>query len=269
MSLMQDPIPKDAPSPANAYQPSRSLAARVRRKIVPHLGRRDVALEIDRPVVSFTFDDVPASVLDHALPVLEREGWLSTLYVATSLIGAYNHHGRMMAAPEIRFAAARGHEIGAHSHRHIDYGTASASLIAEDMSVASGMLAEVGVRGPTSFAWPYGEASAQAKRRLGARYSSLRGTRQITHRARADLNQLGSYRLFSGRYFDELHTAIGELGRAPGWLTLFTHDVRERPSEWGCTPGEFEAIVAAVKRIGATVLPVGAVVAQLNGSADD
>ena len=258
-----------APGAEHAYQPSRGLAARVRRRIVPHLGRRDVALHMDRPVVSFTFDDVPASVPEHALPVLEREGWRGTLYVATGLIGLTNHHGRMMSAAEIREAAARGHEIGAHSHRHIDYGTASAAVIAEDMRMAGDTLAEVGVREPTAFAWPYGEASAQAKRRLGARYGSLRGTRQITHRTCADLNQLGSYRLFSGRYFDELHAAIGELGRAPGWLTLFTHDVRERPSPWGCTPGEFEAVVAAVKRVGAAVLPVGAAVAQLKGSPDE
>jgi len=264
MSLIQAYVP----SPASAYEPSRSLPARIRRKIIPLLGQRNIGVGFDRPVVSFTFDDVPASVMDHALPVLERESWCATLYVATGLIGAYNHHGRMMGAPEIRHAAARGHEIGAHSHRHIDYGTANASLIEEDMSMASGILAEVGVRGATSFAWPYGEASLPAKRQLETRYSSLRGTRHVTHRETADLNQLGSYRLFSGHYFEELHTAIGELGRNPGWLTLFTHDVRESASEWGCTPGEFLAIVEAVKRAGAIVLPVGDVVKSLGRSSE-
>jgi peptidoglycan/xylan/chitin deacetylase (PgdA/CDA1 family) len=31
--------------------------------------------------------------------------------------------------------------------------------------------------------------------------------------------------------------------RRNAWLILFTHDVRETPSPWGCTPAAFERLI--------------------------
>jgi len=42
----------------------------------------------------------------------------------------------------------------------------------------------------------------------------------------------------------------------PKWLHLFTHDIRENPSEFGCTQDDFEEVVMAVKGSGLPVLTV-------------
>ena len=55
---------------------------------------------------------------------------------------------------------------------------------------------------------------------------------------------------------DQALKLIKDLKSKPGWLTLFAHDIRDTPSEWGCTPEEFKTVLAAVKQSGAIVLPV-------------
>ena len=51
---------------------------------------------------------------------------------------------------------------------------------------------------------------------------------------------------------------IAENSRAGGWLIFATHDVCSRPTPFGCTPELFEAVVCAVQKSGASVLPVAA-----------
>jgi len=244
----------DIPSP---YQPPRGLGAKLRRRFVPHVSRQRVPMRLKRPVVSFTFDDVPSSVMETALPMLELEGWRSTLYVATGLMGTINHHGRMMTANEICRVARDGHEIGGHGHDHMNYAVAELDDVVRDVNTSHGIFDAMGVDIPRSFAWPYGEVGAPVKAMLAERYETLRGTRQITHTRHADFNQLAGMRLFSGDYLDNVHAALDRLETRPGWLILFGHDVRQNASEWGCTPAEFQAVVDHVLDIGADVRTVG------------
>lgn len=244
------------------YQPSRSLDAKLRRRLVQKQVRRRAPLDLDRPVVSFTFDDVPNSVLDHALPMLEDKGWASTLYIATGLLGADTHMGRMMARDEVHSAHGAGHEIAAHSHLHRDYAQMETAALIADNRRSRSVFAEMDLPAPTAFAWPYGEATRAGKDVLSEQYTSLRGIRGQAHRKRVDLNQLGSQALF-GDTLIEVGRKLDQLARKPGWLTLFTHDVREEPSPWGCTPAQFSAIVERVEAIGAEVLPVSTVVERI------
>jgi len=56
---------------------------------------------------------------------------------------------------------------------------------------------------------------------------------------------------------------VDKLKTSPSWLILFTHDVRENPSEFGCTHSDFMKIVKAVENSGAEVLPVADVLSKL------
>lgn len=244
------------------YTPSRRLDARIRRKFAPLMGRRVARLDLERSVVSFTFDDAPASVARNALPQLEARGWPATLYIATGLLGTINHHGRMMTGSELRENHYKGHEIAAHGHAHVDYATLSDTEVVADAERAEAAFESLGLPAPAHFAWPYGETSAAAKRVLQDRYGTLRGTQHVIHRDRVDLNQVGSWRLFSS-HIDLVMEALDDLKRMPGWITLFGHDVRDTPSAWGCTPREFERVVERVARAGFDVRAVGDVASEL------
>lgn len=246
---------------ADVYQPSRGLAAKVRRRVVRRMHGRTVPLRLARPTVSFTFDDVPLSVARNALPVLEARSWPATLYVATGLLGGRTHFGRMMDADDVEAAARAGHEIAAHSHAHTDY--AQGDWRGEERQ-SDAAWAALGHSRPTAFAWPYGEASAAAKGALKARYSSLRGIGGGLHIGRVDLHQLGAMALFSDRV-ERVVRAVESLGDRPGWLILFTHDVEATPTPWGCTPGEFCRVVEAVEAMGADVRTVSDVVEDVVG----
>ena len=97
------------------YQPSTHLAARVTRRLTPFFARKIIKFKLDRPVISFTFDDCPLSAITQGVSRLEEKGWRSTLYVSAGLFGTTNHHGKMAQASDIRAAHRNGHEIGGHS----------------------------------------------------------------------------------------------------------------------------------------------------------
>jgi peptidoglycan/xylan/chitin deacetylase (PgdA/CDA1 family) len=76
--------------------------------------------------VALTFDDGYRSLLDHALPVLERLGFKATFFVVTDRVGGTNawdaRHGdaprSLMGWSEIETLLARGMDIGSHSRTH-------------------------------------------------------------------------------------------------------------------------------------------------------
>jgi hypothetical protein len=73
----------------------------------------------------------------------------------------------------------------------------------------------------------------------------------------ADLNYLSS--VFIERHRDrpeELRAIIEENRKNNGWLIFSTHDVRENPSPYGCTPEVFAQAVAWSVESGAKVLPM-------------
>ena len=76
------------------------------------------------------------------------------------------------------------------------------------------------------------------------------------HYGKVDLNQIKSVPIYTGPDMAQTHRFIKNLTRKPGWLTLFTHDVRENPSEWGCTPQDFEKTLALIHESGAKVMPI-------------
>lgn len=245
------------------YTPPTSLAHRVGRRVTPLLAQRRVAVALDRPVLSFTFDDAPTSVLDTALPLLEARGWAATVYIATGLMGTTNHHGRMMDGKQIAEVHARGHEIAAHSHEHRNQALRPTADVMRSIDESHRVLADIGIPDAVSYAWPYGQARPSLKRALAERYTSLRGIGQRTHRRAVDLNQVGSWKLFTGRGVERVMDELDRLEARPGWMTVFTHDVRENCSEWGCTPAELERVAERVAEMDVDVLPVARAVERL------
>ncbi|MER6533948.1 polysaccharide deacetylase family protein, partial [Streptomyces sp900105755] len=84
-------------------------------------GWRDGGPLPDRPVL-ITFDDGYEGVHRHALPVLAKYGFVSTLFVSTGWIRGANDTGggldAMLDWDQVRALAGAGCEIGGHSHTH-------------------------------------------------------------------------------------------------------------------------------------------------------
>lgn len=246
----------DAMTPASAlpYSPMSNLVARLKRRSARLLAKRPLTPKLSQPIVSFTFDDCPISVRDNALPRLEEKGWRSTIYAALGLSDVINHLGPHMSAEDYKAAYDAGHEIGDHTYSHLDPMQAGPEKTWADIQQNLTALSAAGIAKPTTFAFPYGEVTPALKRALSPHFDLLRGIHSPASDS-LDLSLAASQRLYS-QDMDNVMTALEVAAVEKRWLILFTHDVRPNPSEFGCTPSEFEAVLDRVTTLGFDVLPV-------------
>lgn len=125
--------------------------------------------EVPDKTVAITFDDAYRSVLDNALPLLEKKQWPFTVFVSTQAIdrGYTNYLGW----PELRKLLAAGAEIGNHSHTHNHLVRQKESetpkqwaiRVREDIMIASRKLQEELDVEAKMFAYPYGEYTPELK----------------------------------------------------------------------------------------------------------
>lgn len=249
-----------------AYEPSTSFGAKISRKLLHLQARRDLKFKLDRPLVSFTFDDFPRSARYQGGDILAMQGWRATFYVAAGLKDIENHHGKSFREIDLTHILECGHEIAGHTYSHLDCAECLSEHVLMEIERNAAALKAMGVTKPIEhFAWPYGTTNAAHKAALGKHFKSMRGVTSGVHHSRADLNLLKSTPLFSGSELDNALELLRGLKKRPGWLIFFTHDVRNSPSKWGITPADFGKVIAAVKDCGADVLPVGKAIRKLEG----
>ena len=211
--------------------------------------------DLTESIISFGFDDCPASAIETALPILEAEGWRATIYVACGLCEIENHLGKHMSLSDIVDVHERNHEIADHTFSHLSSNDATSSEYIADVVRNQKALQKLGLPRSRHFAYPYGHVSPSLKKALSRQFETLRGVLTPTN-APQDANLLNAVRIYSGERFEAALQQIETAKTKPQWLNFFTHDVRENASDFGCTPEEFQRIVTAVKESGLRVMTV-------------
>jgi len=242
--------------PVDVYSPDRSLKGKLRRRLVQWVDRRPARFTTSRPMVSFTFDDAPASAVRDGAARLEAHDARGTYYISASLTGRDGPMGRYATRDEIKAAAAKGHDIACHSFSHLDCGVADADAIAADVAKNQATLKRWGVGPSSSFAYPYGDVSRAAKQALAPRYGLLRALHHGLIEPGSDLNQTPAVGI-EGPGGEAL--ALRWLDRAAdrkAWLILYTHDVVDDPSAWGCTPAALDRLISAARNSGFDIVTV-------------
>jgi len=135
--------------------------------------------------------------------------------------------------------------------------------IAAEIDRNGAMLTELLGERPANFAYPFGGISQTAKAAAHCHFASCRGTGRGLNRGTVDLADLRSTSLYARDFDrDRLCGLIDEAKAQAAWLIFFTHDVAEQPSDFGCTPKQFDAIVAHAAA-NTSVLPVRDVLTRL------
>ena len=162
--------------PAWTYAPSRKPIAKVQRRVVQWRRACEANVAPDRPVVTFTFDDFPKSALNGA-DVIEKHNGFAGFYACTSFLGQRSPlMGEMFDADTLAELRTRRHEIGAHSHTHLDCARDPLLKVERDIGENLVALSEAGHDETVSaFAFPYGETSYAAKRWVGDVFTTGRG----------------------------------------------------------------------------------------------
>ncbi|MEO1188809.1 MAG: polysaccharide deacetylase family protein [Pseudomonadota bacterium] len=218
--------------------------------------------------VSLCFDDFPQSAARLAAPMIEKRNWRATWYIAGAFEGTVTaEYGRMFDAEDLRKLRQNGHDFGCHTYDHIDCRHASAEEIAAQAARSKAYLAAHGIEEIRSFAFPFGSVDLPTKRLMSQAGPALRGVKPGLNRGTIDLNMLKACGLQdnqdgTAKAMQDLQT----LETQDGWLIIFTHDVRERPSPWGVKPAAYAQLLSAVEHSGAEVITVGDMVDRLNAA---
>jgi len=230
-----------------AYSADRSLRGKLRRRYTRLAFRRPLRLALDRPMITFSFDDVPATAAHAGAQVLEAMNFRGTFYICAGLEDRDGPMGRYGSAQDVRRLVAAGHEVGCHTYSHLDCGQADQATIAADVERNGVALAERGAPAPASFAYPYGDVSFAAKRGLGGRFRTLRTVSAGLVTDGADANQLPAVGIEGEDGEARAMRWMDRAAKQSAWLILYTHDVAEAPSPWGCTPGTLARLAARAR----------------------
>jgi peptidoglycan/xylan/chitin deacetylase (PgdA/CDA1 family) len=236
------------------YSADRSLKGKLRRRLARALVRRPATVRLERPMVTFSFDDAPVSAMTTGPRILEERGWRGTYFVAAGLAGTDGSMGAYGANDDTRRLHRTGHEIACHTYSHLDCGKADGATVAADVERNQAALKTLGLPPSQTFAYPYGDVSPAAKRVLDGRYAILRALHHGMITTGTDLNQAPAVGI-EGQHGEAVAARwLDEAARGKAWLVLFTHDVRESPSPFGCTPGALKRLADKAGAMGFDVV---------------
>jgi peptidoglycan/xylan/chitin deacetylase (PgdA/CDA1 family) len=223
------------------------------------------------PMVTFTFDDVPASACETGARILERHGARGTFYVAGRDCGTTSPGAPPCASIEqLKQVWENGHEIGCHTYSHPAVRYMSLDELGSELDRNQSLLKKINSNiAVRNFAYPYGDMSVRTKRYLEARFDSCRSGHAGINTVVADLGALNAWALESAS-LDRTKIAdlIAETVQNRGWLIFYSHDVAEQPSRYGVSPDLLEWAVNTAKRLGCTLTTIADGLKLISAAAD-
>jgi peptidoglycan/xylan/chitin deacetylase (PgdA/CDA1 family) len=227
------------------------LKARVGNRLARHLRTAPFDLRNNGPIVSFTFDDAPASAATRGAAMLEEYDARGTFYVAGGLLDSCSGNWTTVSADVVVDLHRRGHEIACHTFSHARATDLTEHAMAAELEKNRNYLLSLdsSIR-IENFAYPYGTGSVLRKEQLGKVFRTSRGILPGVNSGTVDLQYLRSNPLIDGQMDTEgIERAFDEAVATNGWLIFYSHDVEDQPSPYGCTPALLrQALDAAARR---------------------
>src|SRR5581483_11079707 len=121
----------------------RPLVSGILRRAARHSRSKPLAMRNTAPLVSFTFDDVPASAYTSGARVLEQFGLRGTFYIAAGTCGTMDEHWRVIDLDQVRSLYEAGHEIGCHTFSHVAVENLGAAEIDQECERNRQLLSEL------------------------------------------------------------------------------------------------------------------------------
>jgi peptidoglycan/xylan/chitin deacetylase (PgdA/CDA1 family) len=244
-----------------------SLRERLARKLSESLTARipvaEVEMELPRGVLSVCFDDFPRTAWTVGGDLLKELGVKGTYYVSGSLRGRRFGGVQQFEEDDVAAAYEAGHEIGCHTFDHLA-GTRHSTTEYLASIERNGQFLRERLPGwvRQSFCYPWGLAPLRVRRAVTARFGACRSTVAGLNRRRTDRSLLRAIGLERcSRRNTDVIALIEEAARSRAWLIIYTHDVSERHSDYGCTPAELERAIRAALAAGLEIRPIGAIIA--------
>ena len=275
--MKKEAIAIDDPSPAFALsRPDDGarfgpglIGGKLSRFMARNIVTKTLTMCNDKPLVTFTFDDAPASACTTGAALLEQYQARGTFYISGGGCGLVSPGGRLANAEQLKALCAAGHEIGCHTFSHAAAATVSHNeLVAElerNRTFLQGIHSDIVVR---NFAYPYGDLSFRAKRCVETHFDSCRSLLPGVNVGVVDLGALKSCELQNSSIGGEgIRDIIDETVRQNGWLIFVSHDVDDEPSQFGVSPDLLELALDTATTAGCLVVNVESALQILSGVA--
>ena len=258
-SVQAMPVPQaDQAIDANGDAVIDRFGARLGHALARRLPLRSIAMHNQRPLVSFTFDDFPASAHAVGANLIEARGARGTFFACTSQLGSVQEHWTVASAEAVRDLDQRGHEIGLHTHSHRPVFNMGAAEFEADLAANKAVLHRLvpGLARET-FAYPFGFASLGRKRQLSRLVRASRSVVPGVNAGRLDPDFIKAVELIDcGLTRNRLDELMDETVARRGWLVFLTHDIAPRPSKFGASPDLMNAALDGAVRRGIDILPM-------------
>lgn len=244
------------------------VSDRINDRLMRGVPGRSINVACDRPIISFTFDDVPDTAMTEGARILEENGVRGTFYIAGGLADRQEPGRRLISQQGCRKLAVAGHELACHTFDHIKVPHWGAHTIKADLDRNADYLDAIDPRkdGKRNFAYPYNAGSIFTRDVFSDRYMTCRaGGDQINRGAVNSAFLYGMEIRQPEHQALELVRWIDDVVAQPGWLIFFTHDVQNSPTEFGCKPETFEHLVRYAVQKGCAVLPVRDALTEIEG----
>jgi len=223
-----------------------------------HVPIASVVLRNPRPMVTFSFDDVPHNAATVGADMVEAAGGRATFYVSGGLLGGRDTFWDNASGDDIVALASRGHELACHTYSHRRIYDLDPAALGADLARNRSCLESIAPLATISnFAFPYGIGSLQSKRLLRHRFKSCRSIVPGINSGRTDLSFLKSVPLIDSAIDSAKVDALMDATAARnGWLIFYGHDVAAVPSAFGCSTQLLAHALGAANKRGIVVKSV-------------
>ncbi len=226
------------------------LLTRIKRRIARHVPTKLAPMRNSIPLVSFTFDDVPESAYRNGAAVLEEYGLRGTFYIASGTCGTTDTYWRVIGRDQVRDLHQRGHEIGCHTFSHRAVDDLNAHELTDEcrrnFENLRDLCPDIQL---TSFCYPFGCISLPRKLQLQKQFDTCRGIFEGVNSGVVDLALLKVIELYDRTLSrDKLNRVLRQTRQTTGWIIFYAHDVTERPSHMGCSPGLLRTAIEEIRK---------------------
>ncbi|MCU6433409.1 polysaccharide deacetylase family protein [Undibacterium sp. Jales W-56] len=233
-----------------------TLLKKISRRLASHLGCAWLPLKQGQGVVSFTFDDVPASACILGKQLLEEFDARGTFFVCGDLTDGQEQGHPCHSVEALQHLVEDGHEVGCHTFSHTNCATHSVKELKRDWEKNQDFFTKNTIANK-GFAFPFGAYDLGSKLAASQRFAYNRITGGGTQTGRADLAALRAQSLYANKTsLDKIKKLIDKTAQQGGWLIFYSHEVDETPGPWGTTPAQLRYALAQAKISGCQILSV-------------
>jgi peptidoglycan/xylan/chitin deacetylase (PgdA/CDA1 family) len=245
------------------------MSGKLSRFMARNVATKKLTMCNDKPLVTFTFDDAPASACTAGAALLEQYQARGTFYISGAGCGLISPGGRLATAERLKVLCAAGHEIGCHTFSHSAVAAVGRETLAADLKrnqqFLQGIDSDIAIR---NFAYPYGDLSFAAKRCVETHFDSCRSLLPGVNVGVVDLGALKSCELQNSSIGRQgIRDIIVDTAGKNGWLIFVCHDVDRQPSRFGVSPDLLEFALNAVTTARCRLVTIRGALQLLRGAA--